>query len=245
MPHSENSPNRNRRGGRGRNSRQRQNRDRDRDRDPSSQHNRGARVPREDHRDWEPVDRGRDIRRREAAKPPTLAQRILSVLTFGWLGKKKKPAAKPAARPMPPAAAKAAPKDAPRERDVINRTYRPPPVKESKPAAPAAPREPRPARSLAPADPASITVPRLHVGNLSYDAAESDLTELFSGFGTVRGVEVVYHRRTQRSKGFAFIEMMSVEDARRAVTELHGKDFMGRRMELGPARAPEARNEED
>ena len=260
MAHSENPQNRNRRGGRGRNSRQNQHhhrqrgeRDDDRDSSAHNHHRREARAPRDDHRDWEPVDRGRDIRRREAAKPPTLLQRVLSVLTFGYFGKKKTPVVKPPARAAAPAGTKPVKRtaaSAPRE-EPINRTYRPPPLKESPNPAPAAPRERKEPRALRPAataaapDPSTITVPRLHVGNLSYDAAESDLRELFAGFGTVRGVEVVYHRRTQRSKGFAFVEMMSVEDARRAVAELHGKDYMGRRMELGPARAPEPRRAED
>ena len=76
------------------------------------------------------------------------------------------------------------------------------------------------------------------MGNLSYDAAESDLTNLFNGVGKVQNVEVVYHRDTQRSKGFAFIQMLTVDEAKRAVTELHGKDYMGRKLEIGPARAP-------
>jgi len=74
------------------------------------------------------------------------------------------------------------------------------------------------------------------VGNLSYDASESDLFELFNGVGGVRNAEVVVNNRTQRSKGFAFITMGSVEEARRAVTELHGKEFMGRPLQLSGAK---------
>src|SRR6202023_2558417 len=49
--------------------------------------------------------------------------------------------------------------------------------------------------------------PRLAVGNLSFDATESDLCELFNGVGHVQNPEVVSYRRNQRSKGFAFVQM--------------------------------------
>ncbi len=183
--------------------------------DRSERQGRSDRTPREDHRDWEPVDRGRDIRRR-AAEQPSLFQKILSTLTFGLLGGKKKASA----RSGPSAKSGDRPERGSRE----NRAPR-----ESRP--------PRERQSSAP-NPDAVTTPRLHVGNLSYDAAESDLTELFSGAGQVQSVEVVYHRDTQRSKGFAFVQMLTTEEAKRAVTELHGKDYMGRKMEIGPARAP-------
>jgi hypothetical protein len=101
---------------------------------------------------------------------------------------------------------------------------------------PRPPREPRP--SPVPAiDPASVDTDRLHVGNLSYDATESDLLDVFKGIGKVQSVDIVYNGRTHRSKGFGFVQMMSVADARRAVAELHGKAFMGRALQLGPARS--------
>jgi RNA recognition motif-containing protein len=84
----------------------------------------------------------------------------------------------------------------------------------------------------------SITIARLHVGNLSYDTAESDLFELFNGAGKVTNAEIVTHSRTQRSKGFGFISLTSVEDARRAASELHGKSFMGRIITVGSAKGP-------
>lgn len=98
-------------------------------------------------------------------------------------------------------------------------------------------REPRQRREAPPAvNPADITTDRLYVGNLSYDASESDLFELFNGVGAVKNAEVVVNSRTQRSKGFAFVTMGSVEEARRAVQELSGKDFMGRPLQLSGAK---------
>lgn len=139
-------------------------------------------------------------------------QKFLSIITFGLLGKpqvKSRPAKPQAAAPSRPA-----PEATPRPQ-----------------------REPRPRREApAAANPAEITTERLYVGNLSYDATESDLFELFNGVGGVRNAEVVVNNRTQRSKGFAFVTMSNVEEARRAVAELSGKDFMGRPLQLSGAK---------
>lgn len=81
-----------------------------------------------------------------------------------------------------------------------------------------------------------VTTPRLYVGNLSFDASEGDLTELFKGVGQVVSVEVVSHKQTQRSKGFAFVQMQSVEEAKRAVMELHDKEFMNRKLVVSGAK---------
>lgn len=81
-----------------------------------------------------------------------------------------------------------------------------------------------------------VTSPRLYVGNLSFDATESDLTDLFKGVGQVVAVEVVSHRQTQRSKGFAFVQMQTVDEAKRAVQELHDKEFMSRKLVVSGAK---------
>ena len=82
------------------------------------------------------------------------------------------------------------------------------------------------------------------MGNLSYDATESDLFELFNGVGAVQNAEVVVNSRTQRSKGFAFVTMASLEEARRAVEVLGGQDFMGRPLQLSGAK-PVSRRDDD
>jgi RNA recognition motif-containing protein len=86
-----------------------------------------------------------------------------------------------------------------------------------------------------------VTSAKLYVGNLSFDATEIDLSELFAGVGSVQVSEVVSHRETQKSKGFAFVTMSSVEEARRAVTELHDKEFMGRRLVVSGAKTSDVR----
>jgi hypothetical protein len=82
-----------------------------------------------------------------------------------------------------------------------------------------------------------VTSPRLYVGNLSFDATESDLFDLFNGVGHVQNAEVVSYRHNQRSKGFAFVQMQTVEEAKRAVEELHDKEFLGRRLVVSGAKS--------
>lgn len=95
-----------------------------------------------------------------------------------------------------------------------------------------APREPRKPEAI------EVTTPRLYIGNLSYDAAESDLFELFSGVGTVTNVEIITNKHTQRSKGFGFVQMNSITEAKRAVDELHDKEYMGRKLVVSGAKLP-------
>jgi RNA recognition motif-containing protein len=89
-----------------------------------------------------------------------------------------------------------------------------------------------------------VTTPRVYVGNLSFDATESDLLELFSGIGSVQNVEIVANRDTHRSKGFGFVQLTTVDEAKRAVAELHDKEYMGRKMVVSGAKAvAESRSE--
>ena len=81
-----------------------------------------------------------------------------------------------------------------------------------------------------------VTSPRLYVGNLSYDAKEDDLQEVFSGVGNVLSAEISINSRTQRSKGFGFVEMGSIDEARRAVEVLHDQELMGRKMLVSGAK---------
>jgi RNA recognition motif-containing protein len=89
-----------------------------------------------------------------------------------------------------------------------------------------------------------VTTPRLYVGNLSFDATESDLFELFNGVGQVQNAEVVTYKHNQRSKGFAFVQMLTIDEAKRAVAELHDKEFLGRKLVVSGAKSSEhhARN---
>ena len=86
-----------------------------------------------------------------------------------------------------------------------------------------------------------VTTPKLYVGNLSFDTTEADLLELFNGVGGVQSAEIVTHKESEKSKGFGFVMMTTVEEAKRAVSELHDKDFMGRKLVVSGAKTPPGR----
>jgi hypothetical protein len=100
-----------------------------------------------------------------------------------------------------------------------------------------APRPERAPKVEVPLNPEDITNPKLYVGNLSYDAAESDLFDLFSQVGAVKNVEVVMDRHSNRSKGFGFVEMEALETARAAAVKYNRTDFMGRQIVVSSAKA--------
>ena len=78
---------------------------------------------------------------------------------------------------------------------------------------------------------------KLYVGNLNYDAKESDLYTLFQKHGEVRSVSLVTDKYSGQSKGFAFVEMASAQDAEKALAE-NGTEFMGRTLTVSEARPP-------
>lgn len=150
------------------------------------------------------------------AKKPSLLRRILS---FFGIGKKKDELKKDLRKD-----AAGADKQAPKQR-----------VRIAKSAQNQAAGNPAAARRKRPNSTPPTRNGRLYVGNLSYEATEAELEDLFKGFGNVRSVEVIYNPRTYKSKGYAFVEMCRTEDARRAAEVLHGQPFMGREMMVSAA----------
>jgi len=82
---------------------------------------------------------------------------------------------------------------------------------------------------------------RLFVGNLSYQTVENDLTEYFSQAGVVTSVNLMLDKVTGKSRGFAFIEYATAEEANKAVEQFHNKDFQGRALTVNVARPREDR----
>ncbi len=83
---------------------------------------------------------------------------------------------------------------------------------------------------------------KLYVGNLPYSTRDEALHDLFSQVGGVESVNVIFDRATGKSKGFAFVEMMTDNDAQAAVERLNGTDFGGRPLTVSEAR-PQAPRE--
>lgn len=79
--------------------------------------------------------------------------------------------------------------------------------------------------------------PRLYVGNLSYDVAESDLFDLFAKVGAVKNVDIVRDRRTNRSKGYGFVEMADLAAAKQAFAQLNRSDLLGRQIVVSGAKS--------
>ena len=82
---------------------------------------------------------------------------------------------------------------------------------------------------------------RLYVGNLSYNTTSSDLEQLFGQHGTVQSAEVISDRDTGRSKGFAFVQMGSNEEAQAAISALHEHEVDGRNLTVNEAKPREER----
>ena len=82
---------------------------------------------------------------------------------------------------------------------------------------------------------------KLFVGNVDFNATENDLQDHFSKAGTVLSANIVQDRMTGKARGFAFVEMSSEEEAQRAVSELNGSEFAGRKLTVNEARPKEER----
>ena len=82
---------------------------------------------------------------------------------------------------------------------------------------------------------------RLFVGNLSYQTMENDLQEYFAQAGVVTSVNLMLDKFTGKSRGFAFIEFSTSEEANKAVEMFHGKDLQGRALTVNIARPREER----
>jgi RNA recognition motif-containing protein len=75
----------------------------------------------------------------------------------------------------------------------------------------------------------------IYVGNLSYQADEQSLGDLFAAFGEVRSVRVITDRETGRPRGFGFVEMSSAEEGQNAISALNGQEHLGRQLNINEA----------
>ncbi len=80
---------------------------------------------------------------------------------------------------------------------------------------------------------------KLYVGNLSFNTTEGDLQEYFSKVGTVASCSVIMDKYTNKSRGFAFVEMGSQDEANKAIAEYNGKEFQSRALKVNEAKPRE------
>jgi len=77
---------------------------------------------------------------------------------------------------------------------------------------------------------------KLYVGNLSFRTTSEELRDAFAAVGTVESASVIEDRETGRSRGFAFVEMATPEEAAAAIEAFNGKDFGGRNLTVNEAK---------
>ncbi len=82
---------------------------------------------------------------------------------------------------------------------------------------------------------------KLYVGNLSFDTTEGDLRQLFESCGSVSSCNLITDKFTGKSRGFAFVEMSSADEAAKAISELNSKDCDGRPLTVNEAKPREDR----
>jgi hypothetical protein len=148
--------------------------------------------------------------RRESSKPapapkPTAFQKFIKIITFGLVdptAKKTTPSSssKPTREPREPRTPRGDKEDSGVKRERRAPLYVEP------------------------------TTPRLYIGNLSYDVTNADLEVLFAAHGSVVEAAVVTQSGSDKSKGFAFVEMSSVEEAKAAAVALNDHEVQGRKM---------------
>jgi len=77
---------------------------------------------------------------------------------------------------------------------------------------------------------------KIYVGNLSWNADESDLRDAFSAHGEVTSVQIITDRESGRSRGFAFVEMENDEEAKAAISAVDNKEIDGRQVKVNEAK---------
>jgi cold-inducible RNA-binding protein len=82
---------------------------------------------------------------------------------------------------------------------------------------------------------------RLFVGNLSCPTGENDLQDYCAQAGTVTSVNLMLDKTTGKSRGFAFVEFATPEEAQKAIEQFHNKEFQGRSITVNVARPREER----
>jgi len=75
----------------------------------------------------------------------------------------------------------------------------------------------------------------LLVRNISRNISEAELLELFEAYGTVQSCSLVMNKDSGLSKGFGFVEMPKVGEAKAAMQNLNGKDIDGSNLRVKKA----------
>jgi RNA recognition motif-containing protein len=82
---------------------------------------------------------------------------------------------------------------------------------------------------------------KLYVGNLAFQTTSQELQDLFAQAGNVESAIIVEDRETGRSRGFAFVEMSTNDEASAAIEQFNGKEIGGRALKVNEAKPRENR----
>lgn len=75
----------------------------------------------------------------------------------------------------------------------------------------------------------------IYIGNIPYSMKEENLIEVFQEYGPVESAKVIVDKKSNRSKGYGFVEMKSEADEQVAINEMNGKDLGGRKIKVSKA----------
>ena len=82
---------------------------------------------------------------------------------------------------------------------------------------------------------------KLYVGNISFQADQSELVDLFSQVGEVTSCNLITDKMSGRPKGFGFVEFASKDSGEEAIKKFDGFEFQGRNLKVNEARPREDR----
>jgi cold-inducible RNA-binding protein len=82
---------------------------------------------------------------------------------------------------------------------------------------------------------------KLFVGNLSFNATQEQLRDLFGAHGTVQEIDIIKDKFSGRPRGFGFVTMETQEAAAAAIQAINGKEIDGRALTVNEARPREDR----
>jgi RNA recognition motif-containing protein len=81
----------------------------------------------------------------------------------------------------------------------------------------------------------------IYVGNLSFQATEDDLWEVFTEYGEVSRISLPTDRETGKKRGFAFVEMKDEAAEDQVIAALDGAEWLGRELKVNKAKPRESR----
>ena len=79
----------------------------------------------------------------------------------------------------------------------------------------------------------------IYVGNLSFEATEADVTNVFKEYGEVKKVYLPSDGESGKMRGFGFVEMETEKQESAAIDKLNGSEWMGRILKVNKAKPRE------